>query len=199
VVLPVAEHRDEIVWRGGALTILAEDGSGSSWEPIRAGAASSPDLNDTTAETGTAPEAPAETAVAAETVTAAPAPPRSLVWDRSFGSTDVPGRDAYALRLVTGHTLYDGGRTVISSPPLAGLVQPRALRVSATDLTRIGVDDGATVHVTSSRGTLDLTVHADGSLAAGVARLDFSPSARGAADLIDVTVPVTDVRVETQR
>jgi NADH-quinone oxidoreductase subunit G len=199
VVLPVAEHRDEIVWRGGALTILAEDGSGASWEPIRAGAAGSPDPSESVAETGTAPEAPAETAIAAETVTAAAAPPRPIVWDRSFGSADVPGRDAYALRLVTGHTLYDGGRTVISSPPLAGLVRTRALRVSATDLTRLGVDDGATVRVTSARGSLDLTVHVDESLAAGVARLDFSPAARGAADLIDVTQPVTDVRVETQR
>ncbi|HEX4489597.1 MAG TPA: NADH-quinone oxidoreductase subunit NuoG [Acidimicrobiia bacterium] len=199
VVLPVAEHRDEIVWRGGALTILAEDGSGASWEPIRAGAAGSPDLNDTTAETGTAPEAPEETAAAADTVSAAPAPPRSVVWDRSFGSPDAPGRDAYALRLVTGHTLYEGGRTVVSSPPLAGLVQPRRLRVNASDLTRIGVDDGATVRVTSARGSLDVALHVDASLPAGVARLDFTPGARGAADLIDVSAPVTDVRVETLR
>ena len=106
VVLPVAEHRDEIVWRRGALTILAEDGSGASWEPIRANGAaaaeassarpdgallsdatsvagaSTPDATDSSAESGTAPEAPAETAAAAEAVTTATAPVRSIVWDR---------------------------------------------------------------------------------------------------------------------
>src|SRR5262249_34852388 len=150
-------------------------------------------------ESGTAPEAPEETAVAAETVTTAAAPLRSLVWDRSFGSTDVHGRDAYALRLVTGRTLYDGGRIVTSSPSIAGLAHAQHLRVGATDLGRIGVERGATVRVTSSRGGLDLALELDESLPAGVARLDFTPSAPGAADLLDVTAPVTDVRVETRR
>jgi anaerobic selenocysteine-containing dehydrogenase len=78
-------------------------------------------------------------------------------------------------------------------------VQPRQLRVNATDLTRIGVDDGATVRVTSARGSLDVALRVDAALPAGVARLDYTPGARGAADLIDVRAPVTDVRVETLR
>jgi predicted molibdopterin-dependent oxidoreductase YjgC len=36
VVLPVSEHASEIVRRAGGLTILADDGPGASWEPIRA-------------------------------------------------------------------------------------------------------------------------------------------------------------------
>jgi NADH-quinone oxidoreductase subunit G len=223
VVLPVSEHRDEIVWRAGALTILADDGSGTSWEPIRAGGAaaadataarhdgepradatsvagaSTPDASDSSAESGTAPEAPEETAVAAETVTSAAAPVRSIVWDRTFGSPQVPARDAYALRLVTGHTLYDGGRAVTSSPSLSGLARDRGLRVSATDLARLGVADGATVKVTSARGSLELVLHADAGLPAGVARLDFAATGHGAAELVDVSEPVTDVRVETRQ
>jgi NADH-quinone oxidoreductase subunit G len=35
VVLPLAEHAEELVWRRRDLTILAEDGSGTSWDPIK--------------------------------------------------------------------------------------------------------------------------------------------------------------------
>jgi predicted molibdopterin-dependent oxidoreductase YjgC len=178
VVLPVSEHRSEIVLRAGGLTILADDGPGASWEPIRA--------------TGE-PEA--------EVQEVAP-PPVSLVplnWDRQFGSTEVPGRDAYALRLVTGRTLYDAGRTVVSSPAIAGLVHDVALLVSATDLTRIGVEEGASVKVTSSQTSLTISVRVDPRLSPGVARFTFAPGAAGAADLIDSSAMVTDVRVETLR
>jgi NADH-quinone oxidoreductase subunit G len=122
-----------------------------------------------------------------------------IAWDRKFGSGEMPGRDAYALRLVTGRTLYDGGRAVTSSPAIAGLVREVALLVSATDLSRIGVEDGTTVKVTSSRTSLNLPVRSDPRLVAGVARLTFTPGLPGAAELIDLTAPVTDIRVETIR
>jgi predicted molibdopterin-dependent oxidoreductase YjgC len=122
-----------------------------------------------------------------------------LVWDRQFGSSEVPGRDAYALRLVTGRTLYDGGRAVASSPSIAALARDAALLVSASDLTRIGVAEGDAVKVTSSRTTLTLPVRVDPRLSAGVARLAFTPGAPGAGDLIDSSQMVTDVRVETLR
>ena len=178
VVLPVPEHRAEIVLRSGSLTILADDGQGASWEPIRVA--------------GDAPE------VGAVDPPAMPAV-ELLVWDRGFGSTEVPARDAYALRLVTGHTLYDGGRTVVSSPSLAGLARPVALRISATDLGRIGVVDGADVKVTSARTSLTLPVRVDPRVPTGVALLPSTPGALGAGDLIDGAAPVTDVRVETIR
>jgi anaerobic selenocysteine-containing dehydrogenase len=189
--------------RAGGLTILADDGSGASWEPIRAaGAAAAAEASaghdgephaDATNVTGeTEPEPEPE-----------PVQPRAsiplLVWDRKFGSTEVPGRDAYALRLVTGRTLYDGGRAVVSSPSIAGLAHDPALLVSATDLARIGVDDGAIVKVTSSRSSLNIVVRVESRLPAGIARLAFAPGAPGAADLIDIAAPVTDVRVETLR
>jgi NADH-quinone oxidoreductase subunit G len=179
VVLPLSEHRSEIVRRAGGLTILADDGPGASWEPIRA------------------PGEPAERAEPPPPLRASSA--GNIEWDRTFGSSEVPGRDAYALRLVTGRTLYDGGRTVVSSPPLAGLVPEIALLVNATDLARIGVAEGTTVKVTSARASLTFPVRVDPWLARGVARLAFAPGAPGAADLIDVSAPITDVRVETLR
>jgi NADH-quinone oxidoreductase subunit G len=195
VVLPVAEHRDEIVWRRGGLTILADDGSGASWEPIRAAGMEEPEPRAADApEAGDAPAPPADVPVPV----APPALP-ALVWDRTFGSTEVPARDAYALRLVTGHTLYDGGRVVTSSPWLATLSRPVALRVSATDLGRIGVAEGTVVKVTSARATLSLPVVVDERVPTGVALLPLSPGAPGASELIDRTAPVTDVRVETLR
>jgi formate dehydrogenase major subunit len=116
-----------------------------------------------------------------------------------FGSPELPARDAYALRLVTGRTLYDGGRMVTSSPAIAALARDVALLVSATDLARIGVDEGATVKVTSQRTSLNLVVRAESRLPAGIARLTFTPDHEGAAELIDLTAAVTDIRVETLR
>jgi NADH-quinone oxidoreductase subunit G len=189
VVLPVAEHRSEIILRAGGLTILADDGPGASWEPIRAaGEVVGASEGDATSEV----EPTAEAEVSAPRL-------QNVVWNRRFGSSDSPGRDAYALRLVTGRTLYDGGRAVTSSPSIAGLASDAALFVSATDLARIGVTEGTTVKVTSSRTSLNIAVRVDPRLSAGVARLAFAPGAPGAADLIDASAPVTDVRVETLR
>jgi anaerobic selenocysteine-containing dehydrogenase len=188
-VLPISEHRSEVVLRTSGLTILADDGPGASWEPIRSAGAA---VDEAEAD-GAGPETTLPPA--AELAPRIP----TVVWDRQLGSTEIPARDAYALRLVTGRTLYDWGRAVSSSPSLVGLVGGVTLVVSVTDLNRIGVADGAIVKVTSSRKSLDLPVRVDPLLPAGVARLSFSPGAPGAADLIDISSPVTDVRVETLR
>ena len=87
---------------------------------------------------------------------------------------DVPARDAYALRLVTGRTLYDGGITVAASDSLAELVPEPVLLVHPQDRDRIGVEDGAEVRVTSSRGSLTLAVRADAAIALGTAYLPFN-------------------------
>jgi hypothetical protein len=53
--------------------------------------------------------------------------------------------------------------------------------------------------VTSSQGSLTLPVRVDSRLSAGVARLAFAVGAPGAADLIDASAKVNDLRVETIR
>ncbi|MEA2829046.1 MAG: NADH-quinone oxidoreductase subunit [Actinomycetota bacterium] len=108
-----------------------------------------------------------------------------------------PPVDAYSLRLVSGRSLYDAGVLVQQSPALAALVPGPCLRAHPHDLGHLGVTTGDQVRVTSSRGSLTLGAIADSSVLRGSAVLAFNQPGPGAADLIDVRQPVTDVRVET--
>ena len=73
-------------------------------------------------------------------------------WDGSLPHADVPARDVYALRLVTGRRLYDSGRLVSESPVLQRVRRPYLLHVNPQDASRIGVEPGTEVKVTSARG-----------------------------------------------
>jgi hypothetical protein len=115
-----------------------------------------------------------------------------------------PPLDGYSLRLVSRRRLYDRGTAVSESPSLAPLVP--ALRVAASlyDLDRLGVTTDEPVRVRSGRGELVLPALADPALAHGVAVIDFGLAAGsedepggGAGDLIDASLPVVDVRLET--
>ena len=109
----------------------------------------------------------------------------------------VPPVDAYSLRLVASRTLYDAGALVQRSPSLAALAEAPTLRVNPADLGRMGVTTGDRVRVSSSRRSLVLDVAADPRVLRGSAVLAFNAPGEGAAELIDATQPVTDVRVET--
>jgi NADH-quinone oxidoreductase subunit G len=183
VVLPMREHVDEIVLRTRDLTIMAEDGSGASWDPIK--------VEGEAAEG--APEVPSP----------APGPasdaPALHAWKPQAPNADAPARDAYALRLVTGHTLYQGGRVVTDSPALQRIVRTNPLRINPTDVGRLGVAAGDEVKVTSARASQTVAVEPDPGVPAGVCRLDFTADGAGPALLIDATAPVTDLRVESLR
>jgi NADH-quinone oxidoreductase subunit G len=194
VVLPLREHADEVVLRTGALSILAEDGSSASWDPIKVEGAS-PDAVDT--EHGPAREVVHD--AVHEATTAVEVAPSLHVWDRIVDGGETPARDAYALRLVVGHTLYDGGRIVAETPVLQRVRRQSRLRVSPHDAARLGVEAGGEVRVTSARGTQIVEVESDAGIPDGVACYDFSADGAGPASLIDVTLPVTDLRVETIR
>ena len=181
VVVPLAAHLDEIVLRTRDLSLMADDGSGTSWDPIKVEG-----------------EAPAEP-VAEAAVLAPENAPALYEWDRLATHPEAPARDAYALRLVVGRTLYDDGRLVSETPLLQRLVPEPGLRVHPGDLARIGVDSGGQVKVTSTRGSQVVAVKADAGVPAGVACMDFSADALGAALLIDVSQPVIDLRVESLR
>ncbi|MCU1429473.1 MAG: NADH-quinone oxidoreductase, chain [Actinomycetia bacterium] len=188
VVLPVREHLHEIMVRTGDLNIMAEDGPAVSWDPIRVDAAEPSEEGDAAHEVD---EARGE---AERLEREAPA---HHEWDRAANVGDAPGRDAYALRLVSGRELYDGGRITTCSPSLAPLRKDSALMVHPQDLARIGVEEGTQVRVTSSRATVTLPVRTHPSVPAGTARLPFTADGRGASELIDTTTMVTDLRVET--
>jgi len=108
-----------------------------------------------------------------------------------------PPVDAYSLRLVAARTLYDAGALVSRSPSLAALAEGPCLRVNPADLGRMGVTTGDRVRVSSSRTSLVLDVAADPHVLRGSAVLAFNARGEGAAELIDITQPVTDLRVET--
>ena len=68
-----------------------------------------------------------------------------------------------------------------------------------SDLARIGVDSGGQVKVTSTRGSQVVAVRSDTGVPAGIACMDFSADALGAALLVDAGQPVIDLRVESLR
>jgi anaerobic selenocysteine-containing dehydrogenase len=127
----------------------------------------------------------------------APERPPVTTWVRSTSAHPTPVLDAYSLRLVATRTLYDDSVNVRSSPSLAGLAPALALRLHPFELERIGVASGGRVRVSSNRTSLTLEAIADAGVPRGSAALLFNLPGAGAADLIDATAPVTDVRVET--
>jgi NADH-quinone oxidoreductase subunit G len=206
VVLPLADHRDEVVLRTRALSILAEDGSGTSWDPIKVDGEAALQVEVEVVEV-------VEVAVSGEggavevsvtevvEVSAAPAriAPALWTWDGDVPEAVVPPRDAYALRLVVGRRLYDNGRIVSEAPALTRVRRPFPLRVNPHDAAGLGVESGAEVKVTSTRGSRVLTIETDPGVPAGVARIDFSADGSGAAELIDASTVITDLRIETLR
>ena len=192
VVLPKADNEDAIT-----LTPLRIPVTNASWEPILP-AASEPSTAEVAEEAAATDEADA-----AKTTTVAeptgPAVPSVHVWNGEVESAAVPPRDAYALRLVAGHLLYDAGSTVTESPSLSPLAPGSVLLLHRSDRERIGVDDGGEVRVTTTRGSLTIPVRTDDATPQGVAFLGFNQGGAGAGNLIDATEPVTDLRVESLR
>ena len=120
-----------------------------------------------------------------------------LTWEPAPSSHETPGRDAYSLRLVTGKTLYDHGRTASRSAVFHDLAGEPMLLVSAGTLSRLGVTNGTTVRAATTRGSITVPVKAVRGMPDGVARLATSAGPDGVRLLIDADTRVTDVRVET--
>ena len=210
VVLPLSMHRDELVFEHRRISVIDY-----SWEPIKPEALGDVELIDAVvvaptsnesvpnepvpnepAEDESVPNEPAEDDPAA---TAALPDVELYVWSETLGTQPAPGRDNYALRLSAGRTLYDNGRTVSSTPALRVLVPVQTLRVNPSEIARVGVADGASVRVSTARGSLVLSLTADANVPAGVAVMPFNIGETGVADLVDVSLVVTDLRLETLR
>jgi len=98
---------------------------------------------------------------------------------------------------VAGRTLYGSEDVVAATPALASLVDETALGLSARDRDRLGVHEGDIVRVTSLGGSIDLPVRDDPHAEPGSAFIAVNRAGPGAPDLIEVTAPVTELRVET--
>jgi NADH-quinone oxidoreductase subunit G len=195
-VLPIADHPDDLVL--GRLSLALTD---ASWEPIAPGQADPSEAVAEPASDATEGDADGDTGAGASEPAPEPALERPAlhVWDGVVTAPGKPGRDAYALRLVSSHVLYDGGVMTTATPWFAPLVRPAVLRVHPQDRDRIGVEDGGRVRVTSARGQLDLAVRGDAGIAAGTAVLAWNLPDRAANALVDATSLVTDLRVESIR
>ena len=137
VVLPLREHRDEIVLRTRELSILADDGSGTSWDPIKVEGWRPPSSR---ARPPTAPASPPR----GRRGRRAPEPTRRARRARALGlgrqrrrTPRFRARDAYALRLVVGrHALRQrthGQRDAACSQRVR---RPVPLRVNPHDAGR---------------------------------------------------------------
>ena len=209
-VLPMADHADELVL--GPVSIPLTD---ARWEPIRPGStaaaavatrrrrrrrrpgarrAADADAEPTATERDDRRRWPRSTRRADRS---RPARDPTSTGSPAATNATVPGRDAYALRLVTGRTLYDGGIAVAASESLAQLVPEPVLLIHPQDRDRIGVEDGASVRVTSSQGSVTLAVRADPAIMLGTAYLPFNIGDEGVGALVDVGAAVTDLRVES--
>ena len=186
VVLPFADHLGEVVFRRGGSSLDIE--YSLSWEPIRA------DGDDVAVEASDVDEtAEIDRTIATEDALTL------FVWDRVVAPRSIPQRDAYALRVNVGRKLYDGGRIVAESPSLVGLKKAPTMLVYSADAARLGGLSGESVTATSSRGSITVELKAARGIAPGTASLGFSADGTGASELIDASVSVTDIRVETLR
>jgi NADH-quinone oxidoreductase subunit G len=183
-------HSPEVHGDNPTVQELGDDGSAEKPHP-EAGDAPAVDVTDDTGDSASAHGG-------GGVQTDEPARPALVTYAAAVSAErSIPAVDAYSLRLVAAHRLYDAGTLVQAAPSLAPLAPGTTVRVNPTDLERLGLNDGDQVRVTSSRATFTLAAESDLGVPHGIAAIWFDQPGSGAADLIDATAPVTDIRVET--
>ena len=106
-------------------------------------------------------------------------------------------RHSYSLRLVVGRKLYDEGTAVHHSPAMTNLPVGGALRLNRYDFDRLGVAEGDLVRVIAPALTIEAPVVVDPAVPRGSAGAWFNQDGLCAADLIDITAPLTVLQVES--
>ena len=156
--------------------------------------AKSADVDPVAIDDGAEPEGD----VAADDESARADRPSLLTFDPSASAmAETPHLDAYALRLVTGRQLYDAATLTQKTPALASLARPLTARANPYDLDRLGLGDGGRLRLRSPRGGFVIDATPDTGVPRGAVWLAFNLVGEGPADLIDLSQPVTDVRLET--
>ncbi len=107
-----------------------------------------------------------------------------------------PDRISYDYRLVVSRQLYDRAAGTAYSPSLAPLATRCTAHMNPLDLDALGVAEGQEVRIVGSRGAVVVAVTPDERVARGSVRLPFNVPGTSAAEIVDLTSPVTDVRVE---
>ncbi|HUP68744.1 MAG TPA: NADH-quinone oxidoreductase subunit NuoG [Acidimicrobiales bacterium] len=125
--------------------------------------------------------------------------PAMVTWSADQAEQPLPPLDGYSLRLITGRTLYDHGTLTQHAPAMASLGAPLKLRANPYDLERLGRGQGGQVRVRSNRVTFLAEAVPDTGVPRGSVWLPFDAGAgeASAGEIIDATVAVTDLRLET--
>ena len=123
--------------------------------------------------------------------------PAPLRFNAPVGAPAVAVLDAYSLRLATTRKLYDAGTLLQHSPSIAGLAGTTGVRISPYDFGRLGIEIGATIRAITSRGVQQVEVEPDPSVPRGSAVVGFNLFGAAAAEMIDASRPVTEIRLET--
>jgi len=107
-----------------------------------------------------------------------------------------PANDAYSLRLVATRRMYDNGTMVQACPASSGLAAAVQVRLHPSDFAKLGVEAGTLVKIVSGKGELMAPIAVDPGVPMGSAVIPANAPDANANRLIDVSTPVTDVRVE---
>jgi len=105
------------------------------------------------------------------------------------------GDERYPLALVTGRLLYDGGIRLGQSEIMRQLVPEPFVEINPTDAEAMGIADGATVTVASSKGELRLTARVTEDIRPGCVFVPRNFVAAPVSALLDETAVVTWVKV----
>jgi anaerobic selenocysteine-containing dehydrogenase len=128
--------------------------------------------------------------------TPAVAPPEPPTAGAVYGSPGAPpAGSVQRLRLVARRRLWDGGTQVKAVPALRNLHPAPNVLVHPSVLAELGLADGETVRVSSSRGTLMVPASGDKSISEGTALIDWNIPGARAGDLVDGASAYTEVTI----
>jgi NADH-quinone oxidoreductase subunit G len=203
---PAAEGAEQAEAAAAANRAVAADDSGSteahaadSAEHASAAAEAESAVGEGNGVSGDVPasEGPEDAAPAARPGDDGSGKPRTMSFDpAAVTPTELPAVDAYSLRLVTTRKLYDKGTLVQHSPALAGLAGSTRVRVHPSDFDRLGIEVGSTVRAITARGSHEVEVVPDPTAMRGTAIVGFNLDGIDAAELIDASATVNDLRLE---
>jgi anaerobic selenocysteine-containing dehydrogenase len=120
--------------------------------------------------------------------------PTPITLTRAEGASNE--RNSYDYRAVVSRKLYDNAIGTAKSPSLATLGATSAVIVNPLDVSRIGVQEGESVRVTSQRGTIVLPLQESVDVLRGTAWLPINLGGSDVRELLDVTKDVIDLKIE---
>jgi NADH-quinone oxidoreductase subunit G len=102
----------------------------------------------------------------------------------------------YDFRLLVDRELYDAAVFTARSPSLADLARGAAVGLNPWDADRRGFPAGTPVQVIAARTSAVLPARPDARVPRGIARIVFNQPDGVVNELVDVSLPVNDVRLE---